>query len=64
MACEIYIPDSKQLFSSLHEQKEEIEAELTEHIKYFKKSSLRGRRPRQSGVEPSFGTGLLRCRSQ
>ena len=32
MACEIYIPDSKQLFSCLHAKKDEIESELSEHL--------------------------------
>lgn len=34
MACEVYIPDSKKLFSVLHEQKEKIEAELTEQLEW------------------------------
>ncbi len=34
MACQIYIPDSKQLFSALHEQKEKIEAELMEQLEW------------------------------
>lgn len=32
MACEIYIPDSKQLFSCLFGKKDEIESELSEHL--------------------------------
>jgi hypothetical protein len=32
MACEIYIPDAKQLFSALHEQKEKIESDLAEQL--------------------------------
>jgi len=32
MACEIYIPDSKQLFSCLYAKKDEIESELSEHL--------------------------------
>jgi len=32
MACEIYIPDSKQLFSGLYAKKDEIESELSEHL--------------------------------
>ena len=34
IACEIYIPDSKQLFSALHEQKENIENELNEDLEW------------------------------
>lgn len=34
MACEIYIPDSKQLFSALFEQKEKIESELSETLEW------------------------------
>ena len=32
MACEIYIPDSKQMFSDLNEQKEKIESDLSEQL--------------------------------
>jgi hypothetical protein len=32
MACEIYIPDSKQLFTCLYTKKDEIESELSEHL--------------------------------
>ncbi len=32
MACEIYIPDSKQLFSCLYAKKDKIESELSEHL--------------------------------
>lgn len=32
MACEIYIPDSKQLFSALNEQKDTIESDLSEQL--------------------------------
>lgn len=32
MTCEIYIPDSKQLFSALFENKEKIEKELSEEL--------------------------------
>ena len=32
MACEIYIPDSKQLFSALEEQKAKIEGDLSEQL--------------------------------
>jgi len=32
MACEIYIPDSKQLFSCLYAKKDEIESEILEHL--------------------------------
>lgn len=32
MACEIYIPDSKQLFLSLKDQKKEIESDLSEKL--------------------------------
>lgn len=32
MACEIYIPDSKQIFSSLFEKKDDIERKLSEHL--------------------------------
>jgi len=34
MACEVYIPDSKELFSSLHESKSEIEADLGEQLEW------------------------------
>lgn len=34
MACEIYIPDSKELFSALYEQKENIENELNEKLEW------------------------------
>lgn len=36
MACEIYIPDSKQLFSCLYAKKDEIESELSEHLVWEK----------------------------
>lgn len=32
MACELYIPDSKELFKDLHEYKEQIETELSEKL--------------------------------
>ena len=32
MTCEIYIPDSKKLFSALHQQKETIESKLDEKL--------------------------------
>jgi len=32
MACEVYIPDSKQLYSDLFEKKEDIERELSESL--------------------------------
>lgn len=34
MGCQIYIPDSKQLFFALHEQKENIENELNEILEW------------------------------
>jgi len=34
MACEVYIPDSKKLFSSLYEQKNNIEADLGEQLEW------------------------------
>ncbi len=34
IACEVYIPDSKQLFFALHENKETIENELTEQLEW------------------------------
>lgn len=34
MACEIYIPDSKELFLSLHQQQEKIESELSENLEW------------------------------
>ncbi len=34
MACEIYIPDYKQLFTALHAQKEKIESELDEELEW------------------------------
>jgi len=41
LRCEIYIPDSKELYNELVKQKDEIEADLNEELEWMELPSKR-----------------------